>query len=304
MTVDQPLRIASLSKILTGLAVLDADADKSLPLDSKLVEVLGIDRESIGRGVRDISLRDLLGHRSGLSRQAGLDEMLRPEPRCPPHIGQLLSEPLQAPTGSIFQYSNTGYCLLGEALRVRTGQSLADRVAASITRRIGQSTIGPHDEGDRTVRYDASPDDSTDDPASYRFNYPAMLASGGLQSNARDIARLLEQAFPTDRLKALDTAPHACPRSSGPRNCHGLVFHVFDDAQGQRMFWRDGSLPGVSALAVIPEHARWNWVFIATRRHRDGLRLNEQLLAAIGHAVSRHLQCDEAEGQTRPGMKR
>lgn len=304
LTVDQPLRIASLSKILTGLAVLDADADKSLQLDSKLVEVLGIDRESIGRGARDISLRDLLGHRSGLSRQAGLDEMLRPEPRCPPHIGQLLSEPLQAPTGSIFQYSNSGYCLLGEALRVRTGQSLADRVAASITRRIGQSTIGPHDEGDRTVRYDASPDDSTDDPASYRFNYPAMLASGGFQSNARDIARLLEQAFPTDRLKALDTAPHACPRSSGPRNCHGLVFHVFDDAQGQRMFWRDGSLPGVSALAVIPEHARWNWVFIATRRHRDGLRLNEQLLAAIGHAVSRHLQCEESESQTRPGMKR
>lgn len=304
LTMEQPLRIASLSKVLTGLAVLDADADKSLPLDSKLVEVLDIDRESSGRGVRDISLRDLLGHISGLRRQAGLDEMLRPEPRCPPHIEQLLSEPLQAPAGSTFQYSNTGYCLLGEALRIRTGQPLANQVAAALTRRIGRSTIGPHDEGDRTVRYHASPDDPTDDPASYHFNYPAMLASGGFQSNARDIARLLEQAFPADKLKALDTAPHACPRSSGPRNCHGLVFHVFDDAQGQRMFWRDGSLPGVSALAVVPAHARWNWVFIATRRHRDGLRLNEQLLTAIGHAVARHIQCEASERQTRPGMKR
>lgn len=70
------------------------------------------------------------------------------------------------------------------------------------------------------------------------------------------------------------------------------------------MFWRDGSLPGVSALAVVPAHARWNWVFIATRRHRDGLRLNEQLLAAIDHVVARHLQCEETERQTRPGMKR
>lgn len=304
LTVEQPLRIASLSKILTGLAVLDADADKSLPLDSKLVDVLGIDSDSSGRGVGDITLRDLLGHRSGLRRQAGLDEMLRPEPRCPPHIGQLLSEPLQASAGSTFQYSNTGYCLLAEALRVRTGQSLADRVAASITRRIGKSTIAPYDERDRTVRYHASPDDPTDDPANYHFNYPAMLASGGFQSNARDMARLLAQAFPANELKALDTAPPACPRSSGPRNCHGLVFHVFDDTQGQRIFWRDGSLPGVSALAVVPAHARWNWVFIATRRHRDGLRLNEQLLATIGDALARHLQCEETERQTRPGMKR
>lgn len=304
LTVDQPLRIASLSKILTGLAVLDADTDRSLPLDSKLVEVLDIDRESSGRGVRDISLRDLLGHRSGLRRHTGLDEMLRPEPRCPPHVGQLLSEPLQAPSGSTFQYSNTGYCLLGEALRVRTGQPLTDRVAALIVRRIGRSTIALYDESDRTVRYHVSPDDPTDDPASYHFNYPAMLASGGFQSNARDLSRLLAGAFPANSLMALDTAPQACARGSGPRNCHGLIFHVFDDARGQRMFWRDGSLPGVSALAVVPAHARWNWVFIATRRHRDGLRLNEQLLASIGHVVARHLQCEEIERQTRPGMKR
>lgn len=304
LTVEQPLRIASLSKILTGLAVMDADADKSLPLDSKLVDVLGIDSDSSGRGVGDITLRDLLGHRSGLRRPVGLDEMLKPEPRCPTQIRQLLSEPLQASAGSTFQYSNTGYCLLAEALRVRTGQSLADRVAGSITRRIGKSTIAPHDEGVRTVRYHASPDDPTDDPASYHFNYPAMLASGGFQSNARDMARLLAQAFPANELKALDTAPPACPRSSGPRNCHGLVFHVFDDTQGQRMFWRDGSLPGVSALAVVPAHARWNWVFIATRRHRDGLRLNEQLLTAIGHVVAHHIQCEEDARQTRPGMKR
>jgi D-alanyl-D-alanine carboxypeptidase len=304
LAVEQPLRIASLSKILTGLAVLDADADKSLPLGSKLVDVLGIDSDSSGRGVGDITLRDLLGHRSGLRRHAGLDEMLRPEPRCPPHIGQLLSEPLHAPAGATFQYSNTGYCLLGEALRVRTGQSLADRVAASIVRRIGRSAIAPYDESDLTVRYHASPDDPTDDSASYHFNYPAMLASGGFQSNARDLSRLLARAFPSDRLKTLDTSTAACARRGGPRNCHGLIFHVFDDARGQRMFWRDGSLPGVSALAVVPAHARWNWVFIATRRHRDGLRLNEQLLASIDHVVARHLQCEETERQTRPGMKR
>lgn len=295
LTTDHALRIASLSKILTGLAMLDADADGSLPLDSKLVEVLGLDHASLGRGTGDIRLRNLLAHRSGLRRQEGLDEMLRPEPRCPADVGQILSGALQSPPGAFFQYSNVGYCLLGEALRVHTGRPLAETIDASLARRIGPSSLAPHDARDRTVRYHASPDDPGDDPASYRFNYPAMLASGGFQGSARDLARLVALAFPARTLKTLDTAPPACRRDTGVRNCHGLVFHVFDDAQGQRMFWRDGSLPGVSALAVVPAHARWNWVFVATRRHRDGLRLNEQLLAAIGQAVARHVRCEEAQ---------
>lgn len=304
LTVAQPMRIASLSKVLTGLAALEADRSGLLPLDSHLVDALGLPRKTVSDGAGSIRIRDLLAHRSGLARTDGIDEMLRAEPRCPGRSAEVLARPLSRPPGERFEYSNTGYCLVGEALSNVRGTPFADVVGEMVKRHIGASTIRMHDGRSGAVRYHPSPDDASDDPARFRFNYEAMLASGGFESTATDLARLINRGFDEKSLQRLDIAPEECRRLPGRRNCHGLIFHVERRLGDPAVFWRDGSLPGSTALAAITADGAWTWVALSNQRHANWLAWNEGLLQELDQGARTFERCIKTQGQITPGMKR
>jgi CubicO group peptidase (beta-lactamase class C family) len=292
LDVRDALPLASLSKIVTGLAVLDAVADRRWTLDSRLIDILGIASSDVGAGVERIRIGHLLGHRAGFMRLPGPDEMLRPQPRCPGRSQQLLAVPLARTPGSGFDYSNTGYCLLGEALSHNASAPVIDVLAATISRRLGEHSSFARWQPSAALRLHASPDDAADDPRLFYFNIDALLAAGGLQATAADMARLLDAGFPPDMLDSLDTAEPDCPRGLGPRRCHGRIFHVLlDPTSGRRLFWRDGSLPGVTAVAVKRDDGKWSAVLLATQRRQDWRRFNELWLAALSAAAEAHAQC-------------
>ncbi|WP_018411817.1 serine hydrolase domain-containing protein [Methyloversatilis thermotolerans] len=298
--VDDALPLASLSKIVTGLAVLDAVADGRWTLDSRLIDILGVNSPHVGAGVERIRIGDLLGHRAGFLRLPGPDEMLRPHPRCPGRSQQLLAIPLARPPGSGFDYSNTGYCLLGEALSHNASAPVIDVLAATVSRRLGEHSSFARWQPSGALRLHASPDDAGDNPRLFRFNIDALLAAGGLQATAADMARLLDTGFPPEMLGSLDTSAPDCPRGLGPRRCHGLIFHVLlDPTRGRRLFWRDGSLPGVTAVAVKRDDGKWSAVLLATQRRQDWRQFNELWLATLSAAAEAHAQC-RASVRSRP----
>lgn len=304
LTVKQPLRIASLSKVLTGIAALEADRSGLLPLDSYLIDALDLSRNSVGEGAGSIRIRDLLAHRSGLTRTDGLDETLRPRPRCPGRSAEVLAEPLARRPGERFEYSNMGYCLVGEALSKVHHAPLSEIIGSMVERHIGASSLRVHDGRSTAVLYHPSPDDKTDDPARYRFNYSAMLASGGFESTATDLARLMHAAFDRTSLDLLDIAPDACRRLTGRRNCHGLIFHVERRFGDPAVFWRDGSLPGTTALAAITADGAWTWVALSNQRCTNWQGWNESLLQALDEGARAFNHCTSTHAQMMPGIKR
>jgi len=234
----------------------------------------------------------------------GPDEMLRPHPRCPGRTAELLAAPVAEKPGHDFVYSNLGYCMIGEALVARNHEPIEQVIERSIIRRIGPSSIVPYD-GNQEVTYYPSPDDPEDDPHLYRFNYVAMRTSGGYAATANDLARLLQTAFLGNRRQRLDIAPRNCIRSEGLRQCHGLIFHVADNPEwGGRVLWRDGSLPGVTAIAVMSADGAWSWVLLANQRRHNWMRFNEELLGALNRAVVSLNRCLAEADQTTPGIKR
>eukprot|EP00466_Bigelowiella_natans_P008974 jgi/Bigna1/72958/fgenesh1_pg.22_\ len=126
---SMPLRIASVSKTITSVAVgqlVDEEKlgfdDKVLPLLRRLVkiETLADDR------IPEITVRHLLNNTSGLPTNDAKDPMFSfPEKSQLELISHVLGErKLYSKPGSSFHYSNFGYCLLGrviEAVNVPKG---------------------------------------------------------------------------------------------------------------------------------------------------------------------------------------
>jgi D-alanyl-D-alanine carboxypeptidase len=126
---DQPYRIASVTKTFVAAAILRLHETTKLDVDDALTAHLSAEHldllRSDGYQVDSITLRHCLHHTSGIydyavATPAYLEAISKNATHRWSRTDQLrfamdLGEPLWAPGGG-FQYSDTGYILLGEAI--------------------------------------------------------------------------------------------------------------------------------------------------------------------------------------------
>ncbi|HSX80035.1 MAG TPA: serine hydrolase domain-containing protein, partial [Candidatus Saccharimonadia bacterium] len=207
-------RIASLSKPITAVAVLQLVERKKLTLNAKVWDVLTLPEPSDARW-RQVTILHLLQHTGCWDRDKSFDPMFRSvriaqalnvsPPAEPRHIIRyMLGQPLDFEPGSRHAYSNFGYCLLGRVIerasgvayeryvqqevlaplgirRMRLGKSLpAQRVATEVVYyadkdRTGSAVVGAI--GERV-------------PLPYgAWSLEAMDAHGGWLASAVDLVR-------------------------------------------------------------------------------------------------------------------
>ena len=127
-------RIASISKPITAVAILQLIEQGKLGLDDKVFEVLDYESqieatESFDERQRAITIRHLLQHRGGWDRGASFDAMFQsvrfaqqfevPAPADQATvIRAMLGVKLDFDPGAKYAYSNYGYCLLGRVIEV------------------------------------------------------------------------------------------------------------------------------------------------------------------------------------------
>jgi D-alanyl-D-alanine carboxypeptidase len=175
---DQRFRIGSVTKTFTATIVLQLAEEGKLRLDSTLGEHLpGL----VPRG-EEITIRHLLGHRSGLANITDYPEWLNEAERSPSTspINSLrfaASKPLAFEPGSQVRYSNTNYIALGLVIEKVTGRSYAEDLKQRVLDPLGLSrTELP------TTRRLADLEDG-----GYNPNLP--WAAGAIVSNAHDLSR-------------------------------------------------------------------------------------------------------------------
>jgi uncharacterized protein YbbC (DUF1343 family)/CubicO group peptidase (beta-lactamase class C family) len=119
MSLDTIFDIASLTKpVGTTLAVMSLVERGSLSLDAPLGRYL---KEFNGRGHDSVTIRRLLTHSAGLP---AIPADASVKPGFPGAALALARAPLDYPPGTGFQYSDTGFILLGEVVRRVSGQTL------------------------------------------------------------------------------------------------------------------------------------------------------------------------------------
>jgi len=169
-------RIASVSKLITAVAVMKLYEDGKLGLDDKVFGREGILNDSIylqfrDKRYEDITIRHLLNHTAGWSRYSG-DPMFsslyvarKMDIKPPAKIGDVLqfalSRRLNYKPGTRYSYSNLGYGILGEIVARKSGMTYQDYVVMNLLKpldihdmHIGRSFY--QDKFPNEVRYHSS----------------------------------------------------------------------------------------------------------------------------------------------------
>lgn len=217
-------RVASVSKPLTGMAVLAAIEDGlgRLSLGTPAFPYLGLKPLLKDGGEPDprlmrITVEQLLHHSGGWDRARGGDLMFQHfraaqdlgVPSPPDHrslIRWAMGRPLDFDPGSRYAYSNFGYCVLGRVLEKATGKGYEEFVRSRLLTPMGarRMRIGAarrreklpeevcyYDAEGRKGRNIHSGDPDREVPLPYTLSPWLMDAHGGWVASAVDLARVV-----------------------------------------------------------------------------------------------------------------
>ncbi len=140
------MRIASVSKPITGAAVMKLVDKGKLKLDAPVFDLLDItpmDPKTVDARLKDITVRHLLHHTGGFDRDQSYDPMFKPYEMSEALkkdlpidtndvIRYMMSQPLDFDPGERKSYSNFGYCVLGRVIEKVSEQTYVDYVQAEI----------------------------------------------------------------------------------------------------------------------------------------------------------------------------
>ncbi|MBI5759163.1 MAG: beta-lactamase family protein [Planctomycetales bacterium] len=157
---DSLFRIASISKPITAVAIMQLVEQGRLRLDDKVFSLLAIEPHVVPETqpdprLREITIRHLLQHTAGWDRDKSYDPMFRsvkiaetlgvPAPAMPRHIIRYMAgQPLDFKPGERYAYSNLGYSLLGRVIEHVSGEAYDDYVRRCVLAPVGacQTRLG------------------------------------------------------------------------------------------------------------------------------------------------------------------
>ncbi|HWS38075.1 MAG TPA: serine hydrolase domain-containing protein [Actinoplanes sp.] len=240
-------RLGSITKTITAALVMQLRDEGSLTLDDPL------DRHLPGTPVGGVTVRQLLGHVSGLQREPDGPWWERsPGGTVGDLLAGLTPGKLHGPAFRRFRYSNLGYGLLGALLERITGQTWTELAGKRLLEPLGMkrttgTPVEPFARG-----YVVGPT-LHEEP---RPGTGAMAPAGQLWSTVTDMARWAAVlADPAPAVLSRETvdemcAPVAISDLESWTEGHGLGPQLF--RAGERVYvGHGGSMPGyVSHLAV------------------------------------------------------
>ena len=167
-------RIASISKPITAVAVLQLVEQGKLKLEDKVFDVLESQSEIEKAGsdfdprLKEITIRHLLEHRGGWDRDKSFDAMFQsvrfardlgtPPPAGPAEvIRAMFRQKLDFAPGERYAYSNFDYCLLGRVIEKLTGKAYEAYVKEHVLAPLGITSMRIGGDAPRRPRSQRSP---------------------------------------------------------------------------------------------------------------------------------------------------
>jgi D-alanyl-D-alanine carboxypeptidase len=248
MRAGDRFRVGSITKAFVATVALQLAGGGTMTLEDSVERWLpGLVPNGAG-----ITVRQLLNHTSGLFDYGGDDEFLAQAVRDPLRdwapreiVAIATAHPPHFAPGADWSYSNTNYYVLGLIVEAATGRPLATelrrRIFAPLRLRATSLPAGPRIAGPHAHGYFVSPlEDVT-------VGSPSIVwASGGLVSNARDLARFFRallggRLLRGHLLRAMETTIAGTPEFS-----YGLGLEKVPGPCGA-LWGHTGGMPGYAA---------------------------------------------------------
>jgi D-alanyl-D-alanine carboxypeptidase len=192
MRPEQRFRIASISKQLTAVAILQLAEAGKLDLQAPISRYL----HDAPAAWAKITVTALLNHTSGLVSPTDVAPELKLAITSAPTRAELRARldplPLHSPPGTAYAYNNWGYALLGQIIEHLTGQTYCDYLRTKLLGPLGMTQTRCR-AGRTPIANLATGYDRTDDRAlATAVEAPSqdpLTPAGGLISNVDDLAR-------------------------------------------------------------------------------------------------------------------
>lgn len=269
--------IASNTKAFTATALALLVEEGKLKWEGKVIDVLPWFRLSNPFVTSELTIRDLLVHRSGLGLGAG-DLLWWPPSTYDRHeiARRLRFIPLSTSFRSAYAYDNVLYTVAGEVIETVSGKTWEDFIQERILDQVGMTTSNPrHSDaanGENVATTHAEIDGKLQIVKS--FSSDNTNPAGGINSNADDMAKWMIVQLDSGRIapgknlfsprttRELWSTVTPIPTGMPPPelaplranfNGYALGFGI-RDYRGHKMVTHTGGLPGyVSLVMMVPE---------------------------------------------------
>jgi CubicO group peptidase (beta-lactamase class C family) len=193
-TAQTKFRIASLTKQFTAMAILILEAQCKLNVQDRICTYLS----ECPNSWQNITLHQLLTHTSGIPDFGGFPDYLTTQglPSSPTQtVARFKDKPLDFQPGEKFNYSSSGYIVLGVIIERASGATYEAFLRDNIFVPLQMVNSGyDHNNGDLAIGYR----DQTSVPADF-VDMSIPYAAGGLYSTVEDLYRW-DRALYTDKL--------------------------------------------------------------------------------------------------------
>ncbi|MCZ2813734.1 serine hydrolase [Modestobacter sp. VKM Ac-2979] len=267
VTTDSVFQIGSITKVWTATLVMQLVDEGKLDLDAPLVEVLPELQLGDPDVAKQVTMRHLLTHTSGIDGDVFTDTG-RGDDVLEKYVAALADVAQNHPLGATFSYCNSGFNLAGRVVEVLTGKTWDAALRERIIEPLGlthTSTLPEEAILHRAAVGHIEPGEDADLQPTTTWLLPRSLGPAGLvNATARDVtafARLhlrdgrgpdgdvLLSAAATTRMQELQTD---LPDKYSLGDSWGLGWIRFD-WDGERLYGHDGTTIGQNAfLRVLP----------------------------------------------------
>lgn len=253
VTPAHRFRLASVSKTFTGVAILKLVQEGKFTLDSKVFGTGGILANDYGTppynaNVLNMTVRNLLQHTSGSWGAATGGDVIDQNPSYT--YKQLFdwiltTRPNPNTPGSIYDYSNVNFSLLGRIIEKTTGKTYINYIKQDLLASISdtQTDIAGKTEAEQKSNEVKYYGQGADAAYVYNIAFPRRDADGGLMTTAKDLLRFVN-AFDgfTTRPDILNTA--SITALTTPSSAYSGYACGIGIWSAENLWFNYGSLPG------------------------------------------------------------
>jgi CubicO group peptidase (beta-lactamase class C family) len=232
--------IASLTKQITALAVMQLEEKKLLDVNDKIDKYL----PNFPHG-NEITIHQLLSHTSGLPEYSDQFDIriFRPSNKDFDNKGKNENVSLLFTPGTNFQYSNPGYILLGYIIEKLSGKTLDVYFNENIFKPLDMKNTGFRDENGGlnglAIGYQTEKKDIAEKSWTL-LNIGFVYGAGGLCSNAEDVIKW-EKALTEQKLISKESYNKIYTPN---KNNYGYGWYIYKDSEQKRSYEHYGNASG------------------------------------------------------------
>lgn len=297
VTTETPFTIGSISKSLTGLAIMRLIEEGTVYLDDPVQKYIPWFTLKDKKAVSQITIKHLLTQTSGISTYSGLsisDRESKDLDAIKKNVESLSNVKLTAAPGEKHQYSNANFLILGALIEEVTNQTYSEYMEKQVFSPLG-------------MKYGAA-DHSTAYKKGYLAGYQSWLGiprksavtydNGGapygyITASATDMIKyikLLSQHesnnFLSKNTMNLYVSPYV---QTGEDRYYGLGVRITNPDSKEEMIWHSGSTPDSHAEVFFIPETGWGGVILTNKNHI----LEEEALFYLKQGIINILNGDE-----------